>query len=119
MTGLLPELLPNAVYSAPKHDIEPSGRVLLHRTGDVRVEIQRRCYRRMAEALLRDLGVLVGEQQKRCVRVPQIMEANAREVAEAAQEAPELVCEAVGLERLAVLPSTNQGFAGLAHAKRQ
>jgi len=60
--GLLPKLLPNAVYSAPKHGIEPSGRVLLHRPGDVRVEVQRRRYRRVAEALLCDLGVLAGEQ---------------------------------------------------------
>jgi hypothetical protein len=57
------------------------------------------------------------EQELSGVRVPQIMEADARNVLKAADKARELVRQNTGLVRVAVGAGANQRLAGLPDAE--
>lgn len=61
------------VYGGADGVVNSRGGVLLHPWHDVRIKIDRGLYGRVAEPLLRDLGVPSTGQKMRCVTLPQIV----------------------------------------------
>jgi hypothetical protein len=79
-------------------------RVLLHRLGDVGVQVERGADGRVSKTLLRHFGMHASEQKLSGVRMPQIM---ARNVFKVADKVGELVRQATRLVRLAIGAGAN------------
>jgi hypothetical protein len=62
-----------------KQRVEVPGRVVLHGSGDVRVQVKRDANVGVPEHLADDLGVHPAAEQQRGQRMPQVVEADTRQ----------------------------------------
>jgi hypothetical protein len=118
-TNLPAKYLPaHSVYSIPKHGVELGRGFLLHRLGDVTVEVHRRSNCRMAEPFLYDLRMHPEREQLGCRTVAQVVKSDTRQV-DPAHQYREFMRQTTRLQRLAIGSCTNKRIARLPNAEHQ
>src|SRR6266550_5040223 len=115
---MLPKLLPNRLWAALKGGIDLRRGILLHRGGDVAIQVQGQRNGGVPEALLRNARMNTGHQELGSVRVAQIMKPKCRQVVHGAlaDEFEKHVAEPERCRWLAVRARANERVAALTDA---